>query len=151
MRIHSNTLTRQDFTDAAKRADVTLVDLTEHGSQSRARAFVFYLSGSGTQGGQWGTQNYKTATWDEWGIVFAHLFHVDPQAHCGKNGYRNAEHYHWSTDDRFRTLTPLLQHKRHNWSVVNRSITGNYMVAQCKCGAVNRWMAYGHDWEEIAS
>lgn len=153
MRIHTNILTRQDFTNAAKHAGVTLIELSEHGSQSRARAFKFTLEGTSGRPPGFGQGDWETATWDEWGIVFAHLFDIDPEAHCGKNGYQSAEHYHWVTGNRFRTLTPLLQHKRHNWlsGVGGTSITGTFHVRTCKCGAVQRWLAYGHQWEEIAS
>src|SRR5258705_6579708 len=116
MRIHSNTLTHEDFADAAKRAGVSIVELSEHGSQSRKHAFKFALEGTSGRPRGFGAGG-EAATWDEWGIVFAHLFNVDPDAHTGKNGYLSAEHYHWVTGDRFRTLTPLLQHKRHKWGL----------------------------------
>lgn len=134
MRIHSDILTRDDFAAAARRAGVSLVQLAEHGSKTRVKAFSFYVSGSGVQGGQWGTQDYRTATWDEWGILLGHLFDVDAEAHCGKGSYLSADDYHWQTADRFRTLTPDRQHKRHKWEF--KGISGEH---GCKCGAGRRW------------
>lgn len=151
MRIHSDTLTRQDFADAASHAGVTVVDIVQHGSQSRQRAFTFSLSGSGRNGGQWGTQPYRTATWDEWGIVFAELFRLDPLAHTGKYPYLSGEHFHWSTGDRFRFLTPTYQHLRHKWNRTGHAATGTYAVSECTCGAIQRWMVHGHDFAELAS
>lgn len=151
MRIHSDILTGQDFTEAARLANVLVVDMTTHRSQSRKHAYSFSLSGSGRNGGQWGTQPYKTATWDEWGIVFNHLFDVDPLAHCGKWPYLSGEHFHWVTNDRFRHLTPTYQHLRHKWNRHGRNVTGTYYVSTCDCGALQRRMIHGHDFAELAS
>lgn len=153
MRIHSNTLTTQDFHDAAKAAGVAVVDLTEHGSRSRARAFNFTLTGSGSYRSQWASSDHKAATWDEWGIVFAALFDVDPAAFAGSKswGYEGRANFHWRTGDRFRTLTPSRQHKRHKWHGYGTVVTGSYAVAECDCGALHRWMMPGHQWSDIAS
>ena len=99
MRIHTNDLTHNDLLTAALHAGVILHRCTEHRSQSRARAFDFYLEGSGITGGQWGNTGthgaapIKAATWDEYGIFIARLYTKDPEAHFGKNSYRNAEHF----------------------------------------------------------
>lgn len=150
MRIHSDTLTRQDFTEAAKRAGAGIIELTEHGSHSRARAFKFYLRGHSTYRTQQGDRDDYAATWDEWGIVFNHLFDVDALAHTGKWPYSSGEHFHWVTGGRFRNLTPSQQHARHKWNPLG-AVTGSYAVAECKCGATQRWMIHGHDFAELAS
>lgn len=147
MRIHTNVLTDQHFVDAAKRAGVTLVACDRKGSKSRTHAFEFALSGHGVYGGQWGSQGYKTATWDEWGMVLADLFTADPMAHTGANGYQCADHFHWCTDARFTALTPAFQHLRHRWS--DYPFTGAQVHAQgyqecwCDCGAAQRWLMPG--------
>lgn len=153
MRIHSDTLTRQDFTEAAKAAGASIVwiEFKEHGSRSRARAFTFHLAGSSSYRGGWaGNNGYNAATWDEWGIVFNHLFDVDALAHTGKWPYSSGEHFHWVTGGRFRNLTPSQQHARHKWNPLG-AVTGSYAVAECKCGATQRWMIHGHVFAELAS
>lgn len=152
MRIHSDVLTRADFRDAAQRAGVGIVDLTEHGSRTRKGAFNLGLTGSSAYRTQWGPRDDQAATWDEWGIFLAHLFEVDPAAHCGKNSYLSADHYHWSTGDRFRTLTRAEQHKRHVWGI-HRGLQGHgeYAENECsKCGAVTRWLMRGSRWDDLA-
>ncbi|WP_176561903.1 hypothetical protein [Mycolicibacterium palauense] len=154
MRIHSNVLTEQHFYEAAIAAGVTVVGVHRHGSRSRERAYDFGISGSGRSGGQWGHRDYKSATWDEWGIFLAHLFEVDQDAHTGKHGYLSADHFHWVTGDRFRYLTPDGQHKRHNWLSGDHrgtSATGSYWVQSCACGAIQRSVKHGHSWAEIAA
>lgn len=152
MRIHSDTITHRDFINAAYTARVAVVDLSTYGSRSRDRAFKFYLSGSGITGGQWGSQDYKTATWDEWGIFLGHLFDVDPIAHTGKNSYLSAQHYHWVTGDRFRTLTPRHQHHRHRWEYRGnfdpdfRPDRSGFSEAWCSCRAIKRWVIRGDFW-----
>lgn len=156
MKTHSNILTRENFRAAEKRADVKIVELEQTGSRSRQRAFRFYLSGStGRPGNQ---RDEQAATWDEWGIFFAELFDADPAAHCTKNSYLSAEHFHWVTGDRFRTLTPLLQHNRHKWEPLAALPGGfaearerGWAEAKCDCGAVNRWLLPPKKWEDIAA
>ena len=153
MIIHSDTLTREDFYIAAQRAGVHVIKLDQHGSRSRQRAFTFALSGSGVNGGMYGNLDYPTATWDEWGIVLNHLFALEPTARVPRV-YESAEQFHWFTADRYRTLTPGQQHKRHNWlsgDVNGRSAGGAYHVQSCKCGAFRRWLAHGYRWEDISS
>jgi hypothetical protein len=152
MRIHSNTLSHNDFQHAARVAGVDIMTLTVHGSRSRATAWEFALSGSSPYRGGGNIGNYQGATWDEWGIFLAHLFTVDPQAHCGANSYQSAEHFNWVTGNRFATLTPGQQHKRHRWDWDNqeRCVTGSYYINNCRCGAINRYVAYGHTWQEIS-
>lgn len=153
MRIHSDVLTESDVYSAAQFAGVRVVDLDVKGSQSRGKAFNFTLSGSGAHRSQWASSDHQAATWDEWGIVLNRLFVVDPLAHTGKNGYLSAEHFHWMTADRYRTLTPDDQHRRHNWlsgDTNGRSVGNAYRVFSCKCGAVGRQMMPGHSFDELS-
>lgn len=141
MRVHSDVIGPTDVDDAATYAGAALVRADARGSRSRKQAVEFYLSGSGVWGGQYGSAQHKTATWDEWGIAIAHLYVLDPAAHFGKNSYQSAEHFHWMTGDRFKTLLREDQHLRHNWlsgEVSGRSAGGSYVVRSCKCGAVQR-------------
>lgn len=147
MRLHSDTITHRDFIHAAHTARVAVVDLSTHGSRSRDHAFKFTLSGTGAQTSQWGSSDHRCATWDEWGIFLAHLFDVDPIAHTGKNSYLSGQHYHWVTGDRFRTLTPEYQHKRHRWE--SRRMfdpdfrDSGYHELWCACRAIQRCVKYG--------
>lgn len=150
MIIHTDMLNRGYFYLAASKAGVEIVDVIEKGSRSRKRAFNFAISGSGRHGGQWGVQNYKSATWDEWGIFLAFLFEVDPHAHTGKNGYESEIHFHWATGGRFRSLTNAEQHRRHRWRASGRVVTRSHYVQECDCGASFRRMASGYEFAAIA-
>lgn len=144
MRIHSDVLGYADIHQAAQGAGATVLDLTRHDSRTREHAFNFYLTGSGLRKGGYSTSDEPAATWDEWGIVFAQLFAVDPRAHCGKHGYQCAEHFHWMTGSRFESLLPMSQHKRHRWQSRGYSMTGTYVLLECACGAVHRLLRNGN-------
>jgi hypothetical protein len=151
MRIHSDTLDLVDMHVAAKVAGVQIIDLSEHGSRSRVRAFSWTLSGSGSYRSQYRNSDHKAATWDEWGIFFAHLFNVDPLAHTGKWPYLSGVHFDWSTGGRYRTLTPSQQHLRHKWNPLGSDATGKFYAYECACGAYQRQMTGSHDFAELAS
>jgi hypothetical protein len=151
MIIHSDTLVYSDFDAAATAAGVDLQGFNVKGSYSRARAFNVTLSGSGRNGGMYGNLGYPTATWDEWGIVLAHLFNVDSAARVPRV-YEGAEQFHWATGDRYRTLTRDAAHVKHNWlsgDTNGQSAGGAYYVQSCKCGALLRRLASGYRWEDI--
>lgn len=150
MKIHSDVLTPEDFRTAVFNAGrgVFLEDFAMVGSRSRRWGFVFSLTGNSKHRRNFGGDGYA-ATWDEWGIVLAHLFLRDPNAHCGKHSYLSAEHFHWTTGNRFATLTPAQQHSRHRWSLGESNVTGTYSVSHCVCGAIQRWVLHGHSWAEI--
>jgi hypothetical protein len=144
MKIHSDKLTRGDFLDAARRAQVELIDFEECGSRSRAKGFKFSLTGSSPHRRNFSTGNEPAATWDEWGIFLACLFAVDCESYCGSKSYRSEEHFHWCTGNRFRSLTTANQHKRHKWEPLGSVPNGTYAVARCEvCGAVQRWELNG--------
>lgn len=149
MRIHSDVLATPEFRQAAYLAGVDLIEFDESGSRSRARAFKFSLSGSSPyQRGFGASKNGEhAATWDEWGIFLAVLFGFDPNAHCGKNSYLSAEHFHWVTGNRFETLSVDDQHKSHIWGYGQPSATGTYSVSNCACGAIRRWILRPYTWD----
>lgn len=141
MRIHTDTLTHDDLTDAARAAGVSLNKSTQHGSRRRARAFEVLLEGSGTRGnsGWYGAADRQAATWDEWGVFLAVLFDRDTLATI-PGVYENAEHFHWVTGNRFDALTmPADTHKRHSFRYDGTSATGSYSVSNCtRCTAITR-------------
>lgn len=149
MRIHTS-LTEQDMRDAARLAGVQFERLAQHGSRSRDHAFDFILTGSSGRRGNFGG-DYEAATWDEWGIVLGELFRRDPNAHCGKNSYESGEHFRWVTGGRFDTLTPADQHRNHKWEYSGVVVTGSYHVAECSCGAIQRWLALGHRFADLST
>jgi hypothetical protein len=151
MRIHSNILTASDIGAAAQAAGIMVVTNEQKGSRSRARAFEFSFSGSGAHRSQWRAMDHRAATWDEWGIALAHLFTIDPDAIVPRV-YENAEHFHWATGDRYRTLTRDAAHAKHNWlsgETFGRSAGGAYHVQACACGAVLRRLTHGMSWDEF--
>jgi len=147
VKIHSDQLKLEHFRMAARAAGVTIVELIEQGSRSRKRAFKFQLSGSSPYRSQFGNHGGQAATWDEWGMFLNALFLVDPDAHCGKNSYLSADHFHWVTGDRFRTLIPPYQHPRHKWTL-GHTFNDDHRQRQSECEyceAVQRWLV-GLQW-----
>lgn len=142
MRVHTSA-TRSALYDAAQRAGVVVL-ASRHGSRTHAHAYEVALEGSGARRntGTRGASDEYGATWDEWGIFLAALYEVDPDARCGGSAkrpiYANADDYHWQTGDRFHTLTPGEQHRRHRWEYVGQLLTGAWLH-RCKCGATKRY------------
>lgn len=144
MRIHTS-LTRDEIRGCIP-SGVTVLGLSQHGSRSRSHAFELSLSGSGRQGGQWGNLDEKSATWDEWGIVLAGIFRLDPNATT--RDYENGEHFRWATGARYDSLKVTAQHN-HRWSHKGTVVTGSYYVSDCSCGAVLRRMARGYTFDAL--
>lgn len=133
MRIHSDILSPRDIYSAPRGTDLSQgygchtlpgvhADVTAHGSRSHLQAFELRLEGNGyaRNTGTRGADAYETgATWDEWGVVIARIFAIDPNAVFGSVKhpvYRDAEHFHRVTAGRFESLDlPSDTHKRHNW------------------------------------
>jgi hypothetical protein len=116
MRIHTDTLTADDLTDAAKLARCTVESVAHHRSTARDHAFEFIISGHGTHGGAYGRLPYAAGSWDDYGIMLAELFRRDPRAIVGTPGrptYDGAADFHARTVDRYRTLTPEQAHHNH--------------------------------------
>lgn len=103
MRIHTDVLTYSDiyhlFHDQKRLgriAPFVYLDITEHGSLSKARAFEVRLyaddktPGDGrrkTNTGMFGAGNDFSATYDEWGWLLAALFARDENMVCGTGRY----------------------------------------------------------------
>lgn len=121
MRIHSDILTSGHIYQAVALLPGVYVDISSHGSRSRAAAFEVSLEGNGYQKntGQHGAGVEYAATWDEWGAFLGYLFTFDPDMLCGsakRPTYADAEDFHQLTGDRFRSLEiPADTHKRHRW------------------------------------
>lgn len=88
MRIHTDTLTARDL--YASLPEGVYLNVTEHGSRQRARAFevTLYLYEKddlhrrfGNSGG-YGASDLVAATWDEWGIWLEALYELDPVLFC---------------------------------------------------------------------
>lgn len=129
MRIHSDIITRTHVFESAQNAHVRAFSVTEHGSRKRDHAVVVYLSGSSPYRSQTDREEYA-ATWDEWGIFIRTLFQIDPSAIIGD--YPDLETFQRFTGERFDTLTPATQHRRHKWEY-------DGVGHSCTCGAVARY------------
>ena len=135
MRIHTNLNTQQMYeVIKASGAPIYPEILERHGSRTHDQAFEVALSGTGghpNSGGYGASSEYQAATWDEWGAFLGALYAADANARCGGSVkypiYRNAEHFHFSTGNRFQIemkLSPEGQiwnhlpantHPRHRW------------------------------------
>lgn len=104
MRIHTDTLTASDMTDAAGIARVQFSRFTDHGSRSRARSFDVLLTGESRRRPNSGDRGRSgddyAATWDQWGVFLAVLFDRDPKM-VTLSYYADAEDFHRKTADRF--------------------------------------------------
>jgi hypothetical protein len=92
MRIHANTLTRLQVCEAARIARVDFGRLTGHGSRKRDHAFDVTLTGESRRrpnSGAGGSGDEYAATWDQWGVFLAVLFHADDSVTTGP--YADAE------------------------------------------------------------
>lgn len=120
MKLHSAKITSADVYAAARRAGVSVNELTEHGSRSHGTAFSVYLEGSSPR--QSNGRDHKAATWDEWGMVMADLYRIDPNAMWGSKawGYTNADDFHDKTQNRFAKGMPYDLHTQHKWQYSHR-------------------------------
>lgn len=113
MRMHTDTLTSEDFYRAAKHAStfghgiVYIEDCSRHGSRSRKQAFNVKLEGDGTvnkrppNSGRCGahSEGCYAASWDQWGWFFAYLYQIDPTMKCW--AYENVSDFHEKTKHKF--------------------------------------------------
>lgn len=155
MRIHSDSLSYGDLEGAARRAGVTIVNFHLRGSRSRDHALDVTLSGTGKHGGQWGNTEYRSATFDEWGLFIQALYRKDPDALIGP--YRSAEHFTWIFEGRYAELIQMTELSReqfmcrkHRWENFVKPIPGTRARAdECaKCGAVMHTLPVGTTWEQ---
>lgn len=152
MHIHTDTITTTDVHRAVIDIPEVYVDVTEHGSRSRARKLDVTLSAEPRKGRRPRNSNREAtgdaaATWDEWGVFLAHLYDIDPDMTCW--AYENAEHFHWATAGRFANGGPDVRHDQHKWVLEGTVITGTYFTRACSCGARRRMMSYGHTFSEL--
>lgn len=136
MRIHTK-LEEQDIYQAAGEVPVGVLRVALHRSRSHDRAFDVILHGSGRLGGQWGSHDYRSAMWDEWGLFLGNLYRKDPGIKAGE-AYVSAEHFHWATGARFTAKAVKLH--QHKWKYQGDNVTGRYYVGKCPgCQAIKRW------------
>lgn len=111
MRIHSDTLTFGDLTDALRVTKLSvegvwLYNSSDHGSRKRAHAFEVALRAEpgrdrngkarrAPNSGSYGADYGRAATYDEWGYWLAELFRRDPNAVM--TYYNGADDFHAKT------------------------------------------------------
>lgn len=111
MRIHTDAIQRGDLFSALPDGPFSL-DVSDHGSRKRAKAFEAKLSyiggkkkGDGrrqTNSGTYGATGELAATYDEWGEWIAKLYRIDPAAIIGP--YSSREHFHERTEYKYASL-----------------------------------------------
>lgn len=145
MRIYSNFLERSDVRKAARIAGVTFTRFDLTAARKRDQRFDVILSGDSPRRQNGGED--MAATWDQWGHFLSIVFSVDEHAIAGH--YENAEHFHWMTGGRFRDFDRADDHvKGHRWGRSDECVTGAYHVAECPCGATQRWLR-ARTWAEF--
>lgn len=166
MRIHSNVISYTDIANATQGLQGVYASASQHKSRTHKAAFEVSMTGNSFYGrntGKYGQDNSNgnAATWDEWGVFLGRLYVIDPEMVVGnaKNPiYASAEHFHWSTGNRFLsgmsnpslTMLPADTHPRHKWEYQGEMVTGAYYVHACKkCSAIRRFMAYGRTFDEL--
>jgi hypothetical protein len=158
MRLHTDTITESTVHDVMRRLTSAghLKGVSAHtafrGSRKRTRGFDLTLTAEPRKGRRRFTnsgydgssRDTYAATWDEWGLVLAALYEVDEN--LTGDYYADAEHYHWSTGERFdpSDLDRFVAHDNHRWEYQGQSIGRGYSVQECKCGAVKRHLTGGH-------
>ncbi|MGO1566441.1 MAG: hypothetical protein ACTHXC_00325 [Brachybacterium sp.] len=122
MRLHTDKISASDLLEATRdHLPGVHVKLATHGSRTRTQGFEVRLEGNGhpVNSGNRGAGDTRGATWDEWGVVIARLFDVDPDALWGSNKYpvyQSRGAFHVQTDWRFEDLElPEDTHRRHHW------------------------------------
>lgn len=144
MRIHTDTLTEQDIHRATNLLPGVYATVSAHGSRSRKTALEMSLTGNGyaRNTGQYGAGDEAGATWDEWGVVLAELFALDPKAFAGSAKhpvYRDQADYDQKTRYRFGAGEGLPEdtHKRHNWKPTR---PGHFQCSKC---SAQMWNGFG--------
>ena len=143
MRLHSDHIDPLEIRKAASLAGVSFTRFTTHGSRSKEHGYDVILTGSSPRRQNQG-EDYA-ATWDEWGIFLGTLYAVDADMLAGRGGYQSADHFHWSTGNRYipGVLSLADQHRSHKWEWAGDSATGSYHMSECGCGAVRRFLHRG--------
>lgn len=112
MRIHSDTLTREDLGGMlSDLAGVYFDHVSTHGSRKRARGIEVRLIGNSPYLNMAKTD--KAATWDEWGVFMARVFDKDADALIGGEtlaAFDARTNYRFDADG-----LPSDTHPRHKW------------------------------------
>ena len=135
MRLHTDVLTYSDFYNALEdektkgriAESVGFKILERYGSRDRARAFEVQLEsyekqpGDGRRygnSGSYGSGENYTATYDEWGWLFAALFEKDPDMRAGSKkhpAYAGADDFHHKTGLTYDPATLIYQLTRQGY------------------------------------
>jgi hypothetical protein len=146
MRIHSDSVDALEIRKAARLAGVGFTRFNLHGSRTRKAAFDIILTGNSPRNQNGGDE--KAATYSEWGHFLNTLYTLDPDLVTPY--YENADHFHWATGDRYRGGFDLsTQHRSHKWEFSGEAVTGSYMVHECKCGEIRRFL-HGRKFADLA-
>lgn len=123
MIIHTNA--EHLFGTVGAEANLPGVRLRAHrqGSRTHKHAFDVSLVGNSSRrvmAPPNGAGDETAATWDEWGVFFANLFAIDPDARCGgtvkRPVYANGVDFHNKTGGRFgQRMLPADTHQQHRW------------------------------------
>ena len=146
MRIHSDSIDALEIRKAARLAGVGFTRFDLKGSRTRKAAFDIILTGNSPRRQNGGDD--MAATWDQWGHFLNTLFTLD--ADMVTPYYANAEHFHWATGGRYAGGFDLADDhvKGHKWQFSGDSAGGGYMVHECPCGAIRRFLNH-RTWAEF--
>jgi len=140
MRFHtSSTVDSSVIDNAATVAGVTLETATEHRSRTHDKAWEIKLSGNSSRMSN--GNDYRAATFDEWGVFIEMLYRTDPL--MSTRDYFDYHHFVWTFGDRYAKLIDgtAKDHKQHKWSFKGFSVTNSYSVQECTnkdCSAILR-------------
>lgn len=143
MRFHTTNVSESDIYNAAKLAGVTVETLTAHRSNSHDKAYEIKLSGNSSRNSN--GNDYKAATFDQWGLFIESLYRVGGnESMVVGNSYFDYYHFSWTFNNRYgnmldgKDVEPCKQHK---WEFDGFSATNSYRVQHCtKCEAVLRML-----------
>lgn len=82
MRIHSNTITRQDIEHAARKSRTVLLQCDPQTSRKRSSAFELTLGGL-SKSRTVRFRDERAATYRQWGTFLAYLLELDPNMVAG--------------------------------------------------------------------
>ena len=146
MKIHSTALDVLEIRKTAELAGVTFTRFDLKGSRKRAQGYDIILAGHSPRRQNGGED--MAATWDQWGHFLGTLFDLDPEMVTPY--YVNAEDFHWQTGGRYRDFDIADEHVSHKWEFSGEAVTGSYMVHQCQCGAIRRFLM-NRTWAEFVA
>lgn len=150
MKLHTDTLAPRHIHAATGPLPGVYADVEPEGSRSRDHGYVIHLTADQRKGRRRtnntghrgsGYESEYAATWDEWGLFFAHLFTIDANLICGEN-YSGVDHYQWCTGNRFIGTGGILNvgtaHDQHRWVWDGSNHRWHQSTCKGKCGAIRR-------------